>query len=316
MDKGSVQLKFPKLSTNDICTFLLAEKIDFEIQGYERDFIGVAQIGRCEEHHLIWSKKISDDILESPAKVIILPHEQEVSEIHIKEKTCIFVENPRDVFRLIILNLFSKQLREAKGLDDSQIFQNSSELNEFGINSVVASRSVIGKNVIIHPGVIIYPGVVIGDNVEICANCVIGAPGFGHVRQANGKLDAFPHLGGVIIENDVSIGSGTCIDSGGLSPTCIGIGTKIGNLTQIAHNVEISENCLIGTRVQIAGGVKIGELTEVWSGSTIANNRVVGARCNVKMGSIVISNLPDNSVVSGNFAVSHEKMLEQFNRLK
>ena len=170
----------------------------------------------------------------------------------------------------------------------------------------------MGENVVIHPGVVVYPNVTLGNNVEISAGCIIGAPGFGHVRQPDGTLEHFPHLGGVAIGDNVTIGSNTCIDSGGLSPTVIGNGCKIGNLTQIAHNVELDQNCLIGTRCQIAGGTKIGSCTEVWAGVTISNNRKIGPDCNIKIGSVVITDLPARSVVSGNFAIDHEMRMRQF----
>lgn len=307
---------FPALTTDDLCVFLSNNDIEFEISGKKVTFIGVAQIDRAKEYHLAWSKKFDESVLSTSSRVIILPFLSNGEKLDDANKTYFQVADPRGTFRLILLGLFGKQCEIAKGLNDPNIFKLKSDLGWIGANTAIAEDVVLGKNVIIHPGVTIYPGVEIGDNVEICPNCVIGGPGFGHVKMPDGKMYPFPHIGGVVIGDNVSIGSNTCIDSGGLSPTTIGAGTKVGNITQIAHNVEISEDCLIGTRVQIAGGTKIGADTEVWSGSTISNNRRIGRKCNIKVGSVVINHLPDGAEVSGNFAIPHKKSLKEFTRLR
>lgn len=149
----------------------------------------------------------------------------------------------------------------------------------------------------------------IGDNVEVGAGCVIGAPGYSYVRQPDARLEHFPHVGGVVIGDDVTIGANSCVDSGGLGATRIGRGTKIGNLCQIAHNVEIGEDCLLAGRVQIGGGTKVGNQTEIWPSTIISHKLVIGAGCDIKIGSVVVQNLADGAVVSGNFAIPHEKSL-------
>lgn len=316
MRKSLSKIIFPEYTTQELCDFLSKKEIEFECIGKPNTFIGVAQVDKAQKNHLAWSKRLDERALASPATVLILPYGSELEKLDKTDRTYILVKDPRNTFRVVLLGLFGKQCDAAKGLDDAKFFAKSTNSTQIAVNAVISDNAQIGKNVIIHPGVTIYPGVEIGNNVEICPNCVIGAPGFGHVKEADGKMYPFPHLGGVRIGDNVSIGSNTCIDSGGLSPTLIGHGTKIGNITQIAHNVEIEEDCLIGTRVQIAGSTKIGTGTEIWSGSTVANNRKIGRNCNVKAGSIVINHLPDHSVVSGNFAIPHENSLKEFNRLR
>lgn len=305
-------LSFPVLSSSDLGAFLTTQGIDHTMSGPVNEFKGVAQLGRCDAHHLIWSKAMNDAVRETPARVVILPRAAQSDCAGFADKTFVFVDNPREAFRVILTRLFSRQYDTARGFFDQSMFIEVRPSVWIAPSATVAQDVTMGENVVIHPGAIVYPNVTLGENVEICAGCIIGAPGFGHVRQADGTLEHFPHIGGVTIGDNVTIGSNTCVDSGGLSPTVIGNGCKIGNLTQIAHNVELEENCLIGTRCQVAGGTKIGARTEVWAGVTISNNRRIGKDCDIKIGSIVITHLPDGAVVSGNFAISHEKRLRQF----
>ena len=304
--------KFPELSVTELINFLLRHEIKAEVFGEDRFFVGVAQLDRCEGHHLVWAKKWSDIVVEAPAKVVILPASERYKCQEIVNKTFVLVENPRDVFRSVVSGMFSEQCESALGLNEKQLFSKMANGCYVSPTASVADNVVMGKNVIIHPNVVIYPNVTIGNNVEICAGSIIGGPGFGHVRQGDGSMQQFPHIGGVQINDYVTIGSGTCVDSGGLSPTIICRGCKVGNLTQIAHNVIIGEESLIGTRCQIAGGTKIGARTKLWAGVTIANNLTIGMDCDIKVGSIVITHLENNSTVSGNFAVPHKERIKKF----
>lgn len=309
---NSELLSFPVLSSDELSAFLDKQGIAHTLTGPTNSFQGVAQLGRCGSHHLTWSKAMTDAVRQSPALVIILPRISRADCCGMEDKTLVFVENPREAFRVILSRLFTQQHEIARGFNDPSLFAETRPGVRIARSASVAQDVTMGENVVIHPGVTIYPNVTLGSNVEICAGCVIGAPGFGHVRQPDGTLEHFPHIGGVTIGDNVTIGSNTCVDSGGLSPTVIGKGCKIGNLTQIAHNVELAENCLIGTRCQVAGGTKIGARTAVWAGVTISNNRKIGKDCDIKIGSVVITHLPDGAEVSGNFAISHEKRRQQF----
>ena len=104
----------------------------------------------------------------------------------------------------------------------------------------------------------IYPGCVIGDNVIIHANAVIGSDGFGFAPLEDGTWKKIEHTGNVVIEDDVEIGANTCVDKSQMGSTIIGKGTKIDNLCQIAHNVEIAGNTVMAAQTGIAGSTKIG----------------------------------------------------------
>ena len=108
----------------------------------------------------------------------------------------------------------------------------------------IGEKTEIGKHCIIHPNVVIREGVTIGDRVIIHSGTVIGSDGYGYTFE-KGEHYKIPQVGGVIIEDDVEIGSNVSIDRATLGNTVIGRGTKIDNLVQIAHNVKIGEKSLI-----------------------------------------------------------------------
>ena len=126
------------------------------------------------------------------------------------------------------------------------------------VSSVFVGRNVtISENCLIYPGVRIMDGCRIGNNVIIHSSTVIGSDGFGFAESEQG-LKKIKQIGWVEIDDNVEIGSNTSIDRGALGPTRIGRGTKIDNLVQIAHNVEIGQNCIIVSQVGISGSTKIG----------------------------------------------------------
>lgn len=115
----------------------------------------------------------------------------------------------------------------------------------------------IGEDCEIHSGVVIHRQTNIGDNCVIHANAVIGAEGFGFVRTAQG-LRKVPQTGSVVLEDQVEIGCNSCVDRPAMGETRIGRGTKIDNLVQIGHGVEIGADCALAAQVGIAGAARLG----------------------------------------------------------
>ncbi|MBI3896105.1 MAG: UDP-3-O-(3-hydroxymyristoyl)glucosamine N-acyltransferase [Acidobacteria bacterium] len=125
-----------------------------------------------------------------------------------------------------------------------------------GAGCVIGDRVVLGEDCVLHPRVSLYPGVRIGSRVILHSGCVIGSDGFGYVFE-EGRYHKFPQVGTVEIADDVEIGANTTIDRAALGVTRIGRGTKIDNLVQVGHNVQIGENCVIAALVGISGSVVI-----------------------------------------------------------
>ena len=129
---------------------------------------------------------------------------------------------------------------------------------ELGSRTTIGDGAEIGNDCVLYSGVTIYPQARIGSRVVLHAGVVIGGDGFGYVF-AEGRYHKFPQLGGVVIEDDVEIGSNSTVDRGSLGTTVIGEGTKIDNLVQIAHNVRIGKHCVVAAQTGISGSVTIGD---------------------------------------------------------
>lgn len=136
--------------------------------------------------------------------------------------------------------------------------------SRIGDNCIIKSHVHIGHHVrlgndtSIHAHVTIYDYSELGDRVAIHASSVIGSDGFGYTPE-NGKHVKIPHVGRVIIENDVEIGASTIIDRATIGETIIGEGTKIDNLVQIAHSVKLGKHNILCAFTGIAGSTKSGD---------------------------------------------------------
>jgi UDP-3-O-[3-hydroxymyristoyl] glucosamine N-acyltransferase len=182
-----------------------------------------------------------------------------------------------------------------------------------GAHVSIEGHVVIGDRCRIGAGTVIKTDITLGNDVVMGANNVLGGDGFGYVKnETTGTYDLFPHLGGIIIGNNVHIGNNTCIDRGSLKDTIIHHGVKIDNLVHIAHNVNIGANSLIIACSMIAGSVVIGENCWVAPCSTIRNAIEIGDNSTTGMGSVVTKSVAANQVVTGSPAVP----LEEFMKLR
>ncbi len=155
----------------------------------------------------------------------------------------------------------------------------------------------LGSHCIIYPGVRIYPGMEIGDNVIIHANAVIGSDGFGFAPLEDGTWKKIEHTGNVIIEDDVEIGANVCVDKSQMGSTVIRKGTKIDNLCQVAHNVEIGRNTVMAAQTGIAGSAKLGEHCIVGGQVGIAGHITLADNTTVAAQSGVLGNVKEEGKV-------------------
>jgi UDP-3-O-[3-hydroxymyristoyl] glucosamine N-acyltransferase len=169
--------------------------------------------------------------------------------------------------------LFIKIIKESYSLSNSSMFSNTIDSHNaidasanIGINAVIGNNVTIGESSIIYPNVTIYDNSIIGDNVIIQSGAVIGSDGFGLIKDS-GLWIKVPHIGNVIIGNNVEIGANTTIDKGTIDSTIISDNVKIDNLVHVAHNVKIGKNTAIAACVGIAGSTSIGENCTIGGGS-------------------------------------------------
>ena len=179
------------------------------------------------------------------------------------------------------LLVFSKLINDSLDLSESSLFLTEPKVGLFPDSTLIGNNVSIGSNVTIGENCIIYPnstlndGTVIGNNVVVHPGAVIGSDGFGLVQE-KGKWIKVPHIGNVVINDDVEIGANTTIDRGTLDSTVISNNVKIDNLVHIAHNVFIGENTAIAACVGIAGSTSIGKNCTIGGGSGINGHITIG----------------------------------------
>ena len=210
------------------------------------------------------------------------------------------VENPRLYFLQVVKHFFDDNNQitgistSAKIAKDVKIGNNVS----IGENVVVESESSIGDNCIIGHNSVIFRKTIIGNNVNIGSNCTIGGAGFGYEKNELGQYEMLPHIGNVIIENNVEIAHNVCIDRAVLSSTILRENVKVDNLVHIAHNVIIGKNSLIISNSMIGGSTIIGENVWVAPSASIINKITVDDNSVIGMGAVVIKPVGKNEIVA------------------
>jgi UDP-3-O-[3-hydroxymyristoyl] glucosamine N-acyltransferase len=162
----------------------------------------------------------------------------------------------------------------------------------------IGDDSTLADEVNLFPNVTIYPRTEIGRRVRIHAGTVIGSDGYGYVLDG-GFHRKVPQIGSVIIGEDVEIGANVTIDRGALGPTIIGKGTKIDNLVQIAHNVEIGEHCILIAQVGIAGSTKLGNYVLLAGQVGIGGHLKIGNQATVGAQAGVMTDVPEKTTWLG-----------------
>lgn len=156
----------------------------------------------------------------------------------------------------------------------------------------------IGKNCRIHANAVIYDNTVIGDNVIIHSGAIIGADGFGYKYRDNQHVKV-PHVGNVVIDDNVEIGANTCIDRGALGSTRIGWGSKIDNLVQLGHNNLVGKNVIVCGQCGISGSCTIEDGAILAGSVGVADHVKIGTRAVVMARSGVSQDVEPGAQVWG-----------------
>lgn len=175
----------------------------------------------------------------------------------------------------------------------------------------VGRNARIGKDSILHSGVKVYQDCEIGSHVVIHAGCVIGGDGFGFAPQKDGSYVKVPQIGKVVVEDFVEIGANTCIDRATMGATYIRTGSKLDNLIQIAHNVEVGQHTVIAAQAGISGSTKVGPKVQIGGQAGLAGHITIaeGSRINGQSG-VTKSIRKPHSAVNGTPAFEHTDYLK------
>lgn len=165
-------------------------------------------------------------------------------------------------------------------------------------NVAIGAGAIVGRQNVLFEGVVIRSGCHLGDCVRIGPNTVIGADGFGYYF-ADGVHHKIPHIGNVILGDDVEIGACSCVDRGKFGATRIGAGTKIDNHVQVGHNVQLGRCCILAALVGIGGSTKVGDYSILMGHVGIRNNITLGDHVTVGAYAAVAGNVADGQTVMG-----------------
>ena len=233
-------------------------------------------------------------------------------------KTVVKVKDPKIGFALMLGETHVPDKR-APGIHPTAVIADSAKLGEdvyvgpyvvieddavVGAGSVVEAGTIIGKRVtigarcVIHARVTLYHDVRIGDDAIVHSGTVIGADGFGYVEDG-GEHRKIPQTGTVEIANGVEIGANVTIDRATFGATVIGAGSKIDNLCQIAHNVQIGRNVIVAGQVGVAGSTKVGDYAILAAQAGVRDNITIGERAVVGAKTGVSRNVKDGERVFG-----------------
>lgn len=272
-----------------------------------------------DEETLDWinpyNRKSHRDLAERKSKIIICDDSIEITERLIAEKCLVIVSKPKLVFMKIVTDLFLKKvnliIHPTAVIHEEAVIAENVHIGPF----TYVGKCSINEGSVIYGNCFLYDNVKIGKNVTIHAGTIIGSDGFGYERNENNELEKFPHIGGVIIEDNVEIGSNTCIDKGGLGNTIIREGSKIDNLVHIAHNVVIGKHCEIIANSMIAGSTIIGDYTWISPSASIINYVKIGDNAVVGIGAVITKNVPDGETWMGIPAMELTKLAKASNIL-
>ncbi len=184
-------------------------------------------------------------------------------------------------------------------------------------NVSVFDNTIIGDSCVVWSGTVIRENTVIGNQCIFHNNASIGSDGFGFRPAPDGSgLVKIPHIGNVVIGNNVEIGANTCVDKAKFNSTIIGDGCKIDNLVQIAHNCILGKSCVMSGSSGLAGSVILGDGVMIGGGAKIKDHVTLGSGVSVGACSGVISDFSDGKSILGYPASESRDTLKQWVALK
>ena len=295
----------------------LARLLVCRFEGDGRTVIsGFAGLENAREGDLVFlaSPKFRKLLEGSPAAAAIVPPEEPFRGVPV-----ILSETPHLTF-IRAVEFFFQPYRPEPGIHPTAVVSPSARIGQrvaVGALTVIGDKAEIGDGTVIFPLVSIYPRVKIGEGcvihshvsvredvrigtrVILHSGAVIGSDGFGYLKLEDGTHKKIPQRGTVVIEDDVEIGVNSAVDRAALGETIVRRGTKIDNLVQVAHNVEIGENAILAGQVGIAGSSRIGKNVVLAGQVGVADHVSIGDNVIAIAQTGIAQDVPAGAVVAG-----------------
>lgn len=285
-----------KVRATEITGFL-----GLELVGADVELSGASAAARPEPGTLVFAKKLTPQYLESlnaASGVLVLAAPAFSGLLRVSHA---LAPNARLAFAKAVTRFFVE--RPPARVHPTAVIAASARL---GADVSVGAYSVIGEGVEIGEGstvrqhVSIFDGCRIGKRCLVRSGAVIGEEGFGFEYEDDGTPVRVPHLGSVVVGDDVEIGACTTIARGTLDDTVIGDSVKIDDHVFLAHNVEVGAGSFVIACAEVSGSVKIGRRCWIAPQAAIINGVEIGDDALVGLGAVVQKSIEANSVVTGN----------------
>lgn len=315
---------------------LIASVVKGRIEGDgDRVITGFAKIEEATEGTITFlaNPKYAEYIYDTKASAVIV--NEGFQPIRPIDATLIYVE---DAYSCLaeLLTLYESMKPKPVGIEQPCYLSEGVDLPDdiyLGAFSYIGKNVRLGKNVKIYPQVYVGDGVTIGDDsvirsgVKIYEGChigcrciihsgaVIGADGFGFAPKGE-VYEKIPQIGIVEIEDDVELGANTTVDRATFGKTIVGCGTKLDNLIQVAHNVEIGKNNVFASQTGIAGSAKIGDNNRVGGQVGIAGHLKIGNYNEIGAQSGIQKSMGDGNRLMGYPAVDIKKFAQNLVYIK
>jgi len=307
-----------------ICSAKLADESKKSVEIYN-----IANMEKANDNEIcfFYDRKAKEKAANIRAKACITT--EDLAQYLPQGVIVLTAQNPKLAFLQLNLAMYAEKTPKAEIADSAQISESAKIGKDcfIGENAVIGENVVIGNNCRIEANSTIDHDCIIGNNCRIGANAYvsychmgndcyiysgarIGCDGFGFMF-IEGRHIRIPQLGRVVIGNDVEIGANTCIDRGALDDTIIGDGTRIDNLTQIAHNDVIGKGCIIVAQAGIAGSVKFGDYVICGGQVGVADHLTIGSGAQIASQSGLMKNVDAGAVVMGSPAVPFKDFMRQ-----
>lgn len=253
--------------------------------------------------------------VKSKAGALLVANDLELPEL--ESKAVIKVADPDQSLVGLLKALRKERFGEPEtGIHPTAVVHESADLHEsvtVGPGAVIEKDVTIGEKTRIDAGAVICLGTTIGARCRVGANTVIGGEGFGYISNKDtGAHTRLPHVGTVVIEDDVEIGANTGIDRAKFGVTRIGQGSKIDNLVQVGHNVTVGKNCVICGLVGVGGSAIIEDSVVIGGQTGIADNITVGKGAQLAARGGILGDVPPGAIYVGSPAKERGQAFREF----